>query len=421
MKISVQKNCERLIWLLTVVLLSAFIILEFNIWGKYVYFGSAMLIMLLSAVVYDGIIRIRLRAFHGYFLLFTMYVLISSVWAWRPNDSINRATSLIQMFICFAMVYIHYDRSGTIDQMLSAIKWSGYFVVVYSIAVYGLDAMLESAQDIRMATDFSNVNTIAMSAALSCMIQWNELLHKRSIWSVVMMIPSVILITATQSRKAFVLLLAGIFGVYIMMTTKQQSFGKKLLKICLYVAILFVGLRLLLSLPIFSGSLERMEQMLNFWTKSGKVDHSTQLRNDMVKLGIEWFQKYPILGIGMGNPHILAGTYLNFDAYLHNNFVELLCGGGIVGFAVYYIMYVHLFIELFKYRKADHDAFSVALVWLGLVLIMNYGMVTYYSKTQWFYLLVHFINVKNLKNKHREMMENAQKPVAEGIEVSAGS
>lgn len=421
MRISVKPICEKLIWLFTVVLLSAFIILEFNIWGKFVYLGSAMLIMLLSAIIHNGTLRIRLQPFHGFYVLFTLYVFLSAIWAWNPSDPLKRGESLVQMFICFAMIYIHYDRMGKIDEILSAIKWSGYFVAVYSMAVYGLDTMLASSQDMRMATDFSNVNTIAMCAALSCMIQWNELLNKRSIWPSVMMIPSVILITATQSRKAFVLLIAGIFGVYIMRIAKQKGFAKKLLKMCMYFIILYVGMMLLFRLPIFSGSLERMGQMLNFWTKEGKVDHSTQLRNDMMSLGIEWFKKYPIFGIGVSNPHILAGRYLNFDSYLHNNFVELLCGGGIVGFCCYYVMYAYLFVQLFKYRKADYDAFSIGLVWLGLVLIMNYGMVTYYSKTQWFYLLVHFINVNNLRNKHKEMVENAEIAAPQGDEVSVKS
>ena len=109
---------------------------------------------------------------------------------------------------------------------------------------------------------------------------------------------------------------------------------------------------------------------------------------------------------------------MNYDAYLHNNFVEMLCGGGLVGFILYYSIYVYLFVQLFKYRKADREAFSIAIVWLGLMLIMNYGMVTYYSKTQWYYLLIHFINVSNLKRKHREMTENAQEPAQEGNPVS---
>ena len=170
----------------------------------------------------------------------------------------------------------------------------------------------------------------------------------------------------------------------------------------------YAAVYLLLQLPIFEGSMERMRGLLAFWTDSGEADHSTILRNDMVTLGIDTWKSHPLGGIGIGNPHILARDYLKYDAYLHNNFVELLCGGGLVGFILYYAMFIYLFVCLFKYRKADFEAFSVALIWLGLMLIMNYGMVTYYSKLQWYYLLVHFVNVSQLRRKYKEMLENEQ-------------
>ena len=50
----------------------------------------------------------------------------------------------------------------------------------------------------------------------------------------------------------------------------------------------------------------------------------------------------------------------------------------------------------------------MALIWLGLILIMNYGMVTYYTKLQWYYLAVHFVNVSQMRRKYKEMLENEQ-------------
>ena len=414
MKISLNSVIDKLIWLLAVFLFASFLIFETYSWGKYAFFGATVLIVLLSAVSYNGILRIRLQPYHGFFAVFLVYVAITSMWAMRPVDATNKAITLVQILLCAALLYLHYDRKDNIRHLLMAVMWSGYLVVLYAITFYGLDAMLASAQDIRLENEFSNVNTIALAAAISCMLQWNEVLHKRNIWSCVMIIPSVILITATQSRKAFVLLLAGVVLVYVMKTMGQKGFFKKVFKLLLYMVLLLVAMRLLFTLPIFSGSLERMDQMLNFWSNDGKVDHSTIMRNDMVELGMEWFKKHPIGGVGIGNPHILAATYLKFDAYLHNNFVELLCGGGIIGFALYYAMYIFLFVELFKYRKADHEAFSIGVIWLGLMLIMNYGMVTYYSKLQWYYLLIHFLNVSQLKKKHKEMITNAQEPAPEG-------
>lgn len=410
MKISIQSVIDKCIWLLTVFLLSSFLIFETYTWGKYAFFAASVLIALLSAVSYNGIIRLRLQPYHIFFLLFAMYTAATSLWAMRSSDATTKAMTLVQILGCAAMLYLHYDRKDNIRQLLLAVMWAGYLVTLYAISFYGIDQMLESAQDIRLENEFSNVNSIAMAAAIACMLQWNEALHKRNIWSVVMMVPAVILITATQSRKAFVMLIAGIVLMYVMKTAQQKGFLKKLLKLLMYGVVLLVALRLLFRLPIFTGSLERMEQLLNFWSDEGSTDHSTIMRNNMVELGMEWFKKYPIGGVGIGSPHILTARYLSFDSYLHNNFVELLCGGGIVGFVLYYAMYAFLFIELFKYRKADHEAFSVGIVWLSLMLVMNYGMVTYYSKLQWYYLLIHFLNVAQLRKKHTEMLHNAQEP-----------
>ena len=93
----------------------------------------------------------------------------------------------------------------------------------------------------------------------------------------------------------------------------------------------------------------------------------------------------------------------------------MLCGGGIIGFVLYYAMYFYLFVGLFKYRKADNEAFYVALIWLTMMLIMNYGMVTYYSKLQWYYLAIHFLNVNQLRKKYKEMNANEQKLAEKGV------
>lgn len=409
MRITLKDVAEKTIWLLAIFLFTAFQIFEGEDWGRYAFFGASILIVILSAIVYDGKIRIRIQPFHVFFAVFIAFNAASSVWAlYNPADATTKAMTLFQIFGCAAMLYIHYDRKQKVDDLISAVKWAGFIVTLYAIAFYGLDAMLESAQDLRLENEFNNVNTIAMAAALSCMLLWNDLMNRKNLWAAVLLVPAVILITATQSRKAFVLLLAGIFGVYIIQTAKQKGFVKKILRVIFYAVIVYVGLRLLFRLPIFSGSLARMDQMLNFFTNEGKVDHSTQLRNDMTALGLEWWKKYPILGIGMGNPHVLAANYLDFDAYLHNNFVELLCGGGIVGFVCYYSMHVYLIFSLIKYRKADPKNVGIALVWLVLLLIMNYGMVTYYSKTQWYYLVIHFVNAGSLRTKYKEMTRNGQ-------------
>jgi len=62
-------------------------------------------------------------------------------------------------------------------------------------------------------------------------------------------------------------------------------------------------------------------------------------------------------------------------------------------------MYVYLFLQLWNYRRIDPQRAAFFALWLGLMLAMNYGMVTYYSKAQNFYLMIHFVNVFQLKQK----------------------
>ena len=419
MKISMKRVADKLIWILTIFLFTAFQVFNLTTWGRYAFFGASILIVFLSAVAFDGVVRIRIQPYHIFFGAFILFTGLSSMWAkFQPGDAREKAITLVQILACASMLYVHYDRKGSAKELIAAVKWAGFVVTLYSVAFYGLDAMLESSQDLRLENEFSNVNAIAIAAALSCILLWDDLMRKKNLWAVVFLVPAVILITATQSRKAFVLLILGIFGVYAMHAGKQKSFGKKMLKIMLYAVIIFVGLQLLFRLPIFAGSLERMNQMLNFWTNEGKADHSTTIRNNMIDLGVEWWKQYPFLGVGIGNPHVLAGNYLNFDTYLHNNYVELLCGGGLVGLLIYYSMYLYVIVSLFRYRKADPEAFGIALIWVGLLLIMDYGMVTYYTKYQWYYLMIHFINVSSMKAKYKEMKRNAQESVQEGNEVS---
>ena len=149
-----------------------------------------------------------------------------------------------------------------------------------------------------------------------------------------------------------------------------------------------------------------MESMIEYYIGSerGKVNHSTQIRNEMKKLGVEWWMKRPILGIGIGNPHILAEKYIDFDAYLHDNYVELLCGGGVVGTLLYYVMHVYCVRRLFQLRENDFSLFSLAIVWCALILVMDYGMVTYYSKLDAFYIMTIFLIVEELKQCEKKVI-----------------
>lgn len=95
---------------------------------------------------------------------------------------------------------------------------------------------------------------------------------------------------------------------------------------------------------------------------------------------------------------VLPTSFLmGFDAYMHNNFIEILCATGLIGFILYYGMYVYILKNLIKYKNGNKRSYIFGLMWLVISLIMDVGMVSYYGKTQCFYMLVQFLNVYYMK------------------------
>ena len=407
MTITLRKVVTSLIFAFTTALFVLFILFDTYIWGKYVFLGLSVCILILGSVINHGKVIPKSSPYITLNILFIGFVLCSSLWAINTSDSMIMARTLMRSFLCAYAVYITYLNVPELDAtvLMKAVMWAGYIVALYSLSFYGLDKMIAAGHksNLRLENGFANVNTIGLACALSCVIQINlrNLRPKERIFpSALFMIPCAVAITATQSKKALIFLIVGVLGyAFVKAQKSKKGFLTKGAKILFWVLILALILYWILQLEAFNGVLKRMESILDLVSGKGKVDRSTTLRNNLKELGLEWFVKYPIGGIGIANPHILAAQYYNFDAYLHDNFVELLCGGGIIGFCLYYAMYFYLFKQLWRYRNVDKQRVTFFAIWLGLMFAMDYGMVSYSSKSQNFYLMIHFVNVFQLKQK----------------------
>ena len=405
MRISVDRVYDKIIWFLTVFLFACFLIFDTYTWGKYAFLAASIMIFAITVLKGRLKIKIKIGAYQWFFLVFIVYSLLTSVWAMNASDTLTMSRTLFRILVCSSLLYFYYVEQDDVGALLRAIMWAGYIVAIYSIIFYGLDTVLAATAgaNTRLQNDYSNINSIGMACALTCVIQFHEFIFdKFRLWKAFFLLPTILMMAATQSRKAMILAILGILAVVVLKNADNKNFIKGFFKVVTGLAVVTVCLVAISKIEIFSGINERLTSMFNMFTGEGDVDHSAELRNEMIALGIEWWKQYPVGGIGIANPHILGAEYLNFDAYLHNNFVELLCGGGVIAFLIYYSMYVYLFINLWKYRRADKKFFSICFIWLILMFAMDYGMVSYYSKTQWFYLMAQFIGVECLKKKYKE-------------------
>ena len=96
---------------------------------------------------------------------------------------------------------------------------------------------------------------------------------------------------------------------------------------------------------------------------------------------------------------IITAAEIAMATYLHNNYVELLAGGGIVGFAVFYSMYGYLIVNFIRKRRVAEPMKNLCIIIVVLLLVMDVALVSYYSKDLYFILMIPFLEIDKLSKK----------------------
>ena len=335
--------------------------------------------------------------------MFAFFCIVSSLWSIRGNESIQKGITIFEILICLSVIYAHYSKNSTIKPLITSVMWAGYIVVVYAFIFYGIDTIqtIVSTGE-RLENSFANINEIGILASMSIIITLFKVLfmNKKLSLEDILVVPCIIMVAASGSRKA---LLISAIGIIYLVIVRFST--KNILKNIVIWTILGIVLFLLISwvsnLPIFEGVMSRMQGLENLLSGSGKVDHSAWLRQQYIKVGMGQFYKHPLIGIGMGSSGAVLLESFGRDTYFHNNYVEILASGGIVGFFVYYGIYFYIVKEMIKNKKNKDMYFYISFILIFILLFMDYASVSYYSKSRYFYFVILFLQVKLMKSSKR--------------------
>ncbi len=383
---------DRFIWLVTFVFL---IVANTIASSATVLFGFTLLVLLFTNF------KLKIYKYHIFTLQFCLYCYATTFWALNGRYTIPICSSIFITLLCLYVFYEYWKDIQDIHILLKIIMWTGVFVVLYTYYHYGLEDIVAADEEGRLENDFKNVNTIAMITAVSLIINFYFRLFVKKDWSIVIWIPCLMIIGATQCRKAFVMLVMGVFILYYYKQKKEKR-GDMLLPLSKIIAFVVLGIIILVVLGqanVFSGLYNRMSGLVASLTGGEDVDASTMVRNAYNRIGWEQFLKTPFLGVGINNSMILISQKTGHATYLHNNYLELASCGGIIGVISYYSMFLYILFKEIKYVKFDSSAILI-IAWVLIRLVVDWGSVSYCSRTTYLYLMVFFIHLDNMKKKY---------------------
>ena len=166
--------------------------------------------------------------------------------------------------------------------------------------------------------------------------------------------------------------LVGLFFCFIMhMGISTRKERKKTLRIAaVLLALAVVGLIYLAQAGFFVKYLYRYVSFFNRLTYNiGSTEKQLDLtseRNVLWSLAFRLFLQHPVLGIGWGHFHDNLPEELSHLDNVHNNYLQLLCETGIVGFLLVMVPLILVFIETIRRirinrRKTNREPLVMAL------------------------------------------------------------
>ena len=198
---------------------------------------------------------------------------------------------------------------------------------------------------------------------------------------------------------------AGVALLFVFKSFRSANIVNSLAKLVTYLTVLIVGFIGILQLPMFSEILERMSSMVEAFTGTGG-DSSTIVRLMLVDIGWDLFHQSPLIGVGIHNPSVYTYSIFGIENYyLHNNYIELLAGTGIIGVVTYYSMYVYLVYNMLRYHDLHSNEYVMVFILLMSQLVMDMGLVSYESKSTYFYMMLFYMEVQILRAKREALDE----------------
>lgn len=357
------------------------------------------------------------------FLLFwVVYAILSLSWA---DNKIEALKHIIFLFMNVSLVFfiVYYLRE--LDQLFSVVKlWMVLFVIMLPIGFWevstgnhlpgsGLLTVDEGYEFYKFAptTFFGNQNDYATIIALSFPMFYVSIGYlKRYYFKLglgLICVAGLLMLIFTTSRANYIGVLVGFLFWFLFVLKIRDKF--KIISVILSILII-VALNLTTeNWDYLNVVWEDFSVLLNAKDAEGSIN----IRSNLIKNGIYFAVISFGFGIGAGNiehymsnyPKYFVGDITN----VHNWWIELLVNYGIVIFVGYLILYIGIFVRLWKYvyrlkmpkEKIICEALLCGMVTFSISSISSSSLIAFYPQWAYFGLALAFISYvknKNLKD-----------------------
>lgn len=357
----------------------------------------------ISAVLFMGYMAfylMRNRFLNTYYfsswLPFILICFMSCLWSVDYDLSQGRCFTLLLNYILFGLMWVYVNDFNRIDALSKGIAIAGGIFAVYIVFTYGglasFISIMSSTNSIgRIGDEVAHISRIGQSLSISCTLTFNLAFEskeksKKTI-SFLLMVIEILVILASQSRTSLAVTVIGIL-ISLMLQMKLRSSQHWIVAMISLVILVFV-ISQFVDFTFILGRWKGIADIL----EGGAGDASANARMGMIRVGWDKFIEKPIIGWGINT----SGVISSYHTYFHNNYIELLSTVGLIGFALFYYVYIKNCAILAKTKIKDfYTNLSIVLILIQVLLMVS--TVSYYVK--YHYLVVVYFMVVAYRNRN---------------------
>lgn len=371
--------------------------------------------VLFTIIVFIKRFKLLPKCVNTYFILEIIFIVycyyqVKSGIAVNNLVASDKISTLIVSLIYYVAVYLYSIKIDKINKLLSlfinASFW-GLVVVLLSDIKNIFNGRFGSNIDAGISLlgiKIGNINSTfigqlaGIALFFSVLIYWKQ---KRKV-SIIYFIFFTFVIVISGTRKMLIMVPITMVLITFILEENNKNL-KKIAKVLGAVIIIYFSYIIIINIPIFYNSIGyRIENMVDLFKEGSTDEASLNTRMRLIEKGKLAFNQRKILGWGLDNFKYVIN---NGGYYAHNNFVEILVSGGIIGFIIYYLKYVYVLIVLLVTRARNiglNRIYINAFIILILILtFLEYWQVTYFYRLFMtpFIIVLSICKLENFKNK----------------------
>ena len=359
---------------------------------RYIYVAFGILIF--NLLIRTGSLRIVKET--GLLIGYLVFGVMSLIWTQDAQTSFTKIKGvfLLLVFLLLATTYLYKTKKTvwlTIAIGIGSVALSFYFIFLYG----GLSNMAdELAGSDRIGDLINNVNAIGISSATGMVVIIGLALFYKKRWMLLFLVPTGICLIGSGSRTATISFLVGIVILVLLWSRIEKNLAKTSFRVFIAICITAIVILLIIDIPAVEQLLARIKNAFSVLTgREVRLykENSAQSRLEYITLGWKQFLKSPLWGNGIGCAgYALLDTY-GYVTYLHNNYIEVLTSGGLIGFLLFYTPY-YLVLKnhvrrILRYRE-NNPTLYISFSLLIARLVSHMGTVVYYSKIEYILLAI---------------------------------